>query len=156
MATHDFNMSYFRNEIDASRYLLWVLWPHGKQCRRCGHTMTPTRSRPGSLHCSRCRTRSSIRVGTPLEKSSLPISTWLRGVKVIASSPPGLRITNLAATLDVGIGGARKMMIQLRARALPVQLVKDQSSEAFGEVVRSVLGPQPHPLGLGGGAKSAE
>jgi len=89
-------------EADAIAYAEQLRWPEGIICHRCGaDAVARLRGRRGRYRCRRCLRQFSIRTGTPMECSRLPVATWLRALWLLLSSARGISSTRLAAMLGV-------------------------------------------------------
>src|SRR6266849_7625340 len=88
----------FSDEESARAYLEHLRWPNGPVCPRCGAdkpyklTSRPTAKKPvrsGVYKCRGCRKPFSVTVGTIMERSHIPLSTWLLGFHLMSSSKKG-------------------------------------------------------------------
>ena len=66
-----------------------IVWPNGPRCPKCkaegyGLSYDLGRRRSGLRVC-KCRHQFSIRCGTALEASPLPIKTWIKAIAVLAA-----------------------------------------------------------------------
>ena len=71
-------MDMFPNEDAATKWFEETLWPEERCCGHCGSTRTketPNR-RPMPYWCSDCRRYFSVRTGTPIAKTNLPLRKW--------------------------------------------------------------------------------
>src|SRR5271165_6551036 len=64
----------------------------GFVCPHCGVTGEPFRisTRPGVLACRNCRRQTGLTVGTVMERSHTPLSTWFWAAYLVASQTQGL------------------------------------------------------------------
>ena len=71
----------FPNDAACAAYLELACWPDGFSCRYCGAVGEPFRivTRPGVLECRSCRRQTGLLVGTVMERSHTPLSTWFWG-----------------------------------------------------------------------------
>src|SRR4051794_12008018 len=114
---------YFSDE-DAARDLLEA-WRWGKTptCPHCGglepYKLTPkaTSTKPGRkglYKCKACRKQFTVTVGTVFEDSRIPISKWLLGIHLIASSKKGMSAHQIHRNLGISYKAAWFMMHRLR------------------------------------------
>lgn len=104
-------MSDLRNPIyhddEAARlHLEAQRWPNGPYCPRCGEAenvrrMGGTSTAPGLCFCNSCRTKFSVTMGTIFERSHIPLSKWMMGFRLMASSKKGISALQLQRTLDL-------------------------------------------------------
>src|SRR5271166_7142017 len=68
----------FPGDAACAEYLEKVRWGDGFVCPHCGVTGEPFRisTRPGVLACRNCRRQTGLTVGTVMERSHTPLSTW--------------------------------------------------------------------------------
>ena len=66
----------FPDEGTATAWFESHVWPNGRHCPRCG--CVETSETPGNMPywCSGCRRRFSVRVGTAMERSKVPLRKW--------------------------------------------------------------------------------
>jgi transposase-like protein len=126
MAT-DLNLSTLAKEFsdeDAARELLekWR-WPNGAACPHCGgcdpYKLTPraTSKKPGRkglYKCRACRKQFTVTVGTVFEDSRIPISKWMMGAHLLASSKKGISAHQLHRNLGISYKAAWFMAHRLR------------------------------------------
>src|SRR5437763_10304712 len=114
---------YFSDE-DAARALLEE-WRWGKMptCPHCGgidpYKLTPkaTSKKPGRkglYKCKACRKQFTVTVGTVFEDSRIPISKWLLGIHLIASSKKGMSAHQIHRNLGISYKAAWFMLHRLR------------------------------------------
>src|SRR5271169_458093 len=68
----------FPDDAACAEYLEKVRWGDGFVCPHCGVTGEPFRiaTRPCVLTCRKCRRQTGLTVGTVMERSHTPLSTW--------------------------------------------------------------------------------
>lgn len=89
----------FPDEDSAREWFESRVWPDGRRCPRCGSTRTREASRPTMPYwCSDCRSYFSIKVGTVLENSLVPLRKWTRRTSAAsAGTCPRRRARSLRA-----------------------------------------------------------
>lgn len=96
----DFTEEQARAHIEAIR------WPNGPGCVHCGsvnvYRMEGKTTRPGLLACRDCRQHFTVTVGTVMEDSHLPLSTWVRAFHLMATSKKGMSALQLQRNLGLG------------------------------------------------------
>jgi len=84
------------------------LWPNGPVCFHCGGTsriskMHGKSTRPGLYKCYVCRKPFSVKMGTVLESSHIPMRVWLQAIYLLCSSKKGISTRQLQRTFRVGL-----------------------------------------------------
>lgn len=82
----------FHDEDRARAYLEELRWPEGIACTKCGSfgdRITPIPSR-GIYRCNECQYQFSVRVGTVLQDSKLPLWKWFLATYLITESKKGI------------------------------------------------------------------
>ena len=96
---------------DAARIALErIFWPYGPTCPTCGKIDTVTvygQSKgksmgPGWYWCSECREKFTVRVGTVLERSHIPLHKWMLGFRYYTASKKGFSALQLQRMLGLG------------------------------------------------------
>ena len=96
----------FPNEqaaVDWFEELFWGSKHEGRYCPRCGSDDT-YRTKSGRSHpyrCRECKRHFTVRIGTVMEYSKLPLKTWVLGIYFLTTSPKGISSIKLAEYLDV-------------------------------------------------------
>lgn len=125
-------------------------WPDGVACHRCQSVDTVCLSgRPGRYRCRGCARQFSIRTGTPMECSRLPVATWLRALWLILSSSKGISSLKLSEML--GIQQKSAWFLAHRAREMMAWAVHGPISGGIvelDEVYGLGRGPLRHGLDL--------
>ena len=66
----------FPDEAAAQRWFESKLWPAGRHCPKCGSTSTHHASHNMPYWCTGCRGYFSVKTGTAMESSKLPLRKW--------------------------------------------------------------------------------
>jgi transposase-like protein len=90
-----FNAPHFQNEYAAFQYVESKLWPDGPICPHCGEMgrigrLNGKTTRPGLCKCYSCKKPFTVRQGTILEASHLPLHLWLQAVHLLCTSKKGM------------------------------------------------------------------
>ncbi len=91
-----------------------VRWPDGPICPHCGSAEKPYQlqgkaHRPDLWKCVDCRKQFTVPVGTPFERSKVPLSKWLMAAYLLCSSRKGISARQLQRTLGVTYKTAWRM-----------------------------------------------
>ena len=93
----------FRDEAAAFAFVERLLWPNGPICPHCGgfdKIYDLRKTRIGLRKCGQCRKQFTVRVGTILEDSHLPMTKWLQAIHLMCSSKKGVSAHQLHRTLE--------------------------------------------------------
>lgn len=68
----------FPDEPTAQQWFESIRWPNGRVCTRCegANTNEVPKAKPMPYWCSDCRQYFSVKLGTVMESSKLPLRTW--------------------------------------------------------------------------------
>ncbi len=104
--------SRFSTEEAAIRYFEQIRWPDGPFCPHCGnadakriYSLTANRAkkiRPGLYKCAECRESFTVRVGTVMEDSHVPLNKWLIGFYMMCASKTQVSALQLQRQLEIG------------------------------------------------------
>lgn len=83
-------------------FLERLRWPGGVRCPRCDASTGISRlATRGQFECDGCGYQFSVRVGTVLHRSRLPLWKWILAVYLITESEEGISANQLAPMLGV-------------------------------------------------------
>jgi transposase-like protein len=96
----------FTNEDKAREFLEKSRWPDGPVCPFCGQFETVKAlggksMGPGWYHCSDCREKFTVRVGTLYERSHIALHKWLLATHLLTSSKKGMSAHQMHRMLGV-------------------------------------------------------
>ena len=96
-------MALVPDEEAAVKYFESKRWTDGPQCPRCESKDVRRCQgiKPMPLYCRGCGKHFSVRIGTPMEGSKLPVRTWLLATYLITSSRKGVSSIQLGRQLGV-------------------------------------------------------
>jgi len=89
----------FADEEKARAFLELQRWPNGPVCPHCKSNevtkLTPKEGskspvRPGVYKCRGCREQFTVRIGTIMEESKIPIHKWMMAMHLMTSSKKGV------------------------------------------------------------------
>ncbi|MCH8151466.1 MAG: IS1595 family transposase [Planctomycetes bacterium] len=93
-------------ETEAREHIERLRWPNGPVCPHCGsisvYRMQGKSVRRGLLACRDCKGHFTATVGTVMEDSHLPLTTWIRAFHLITSSKKGISALQLQRNLGLG------------------------------------------------------
>lgn len=133
-------VSRFDSEEKCRAYLEGLRWPHGVRCPRCDARRGISRIEARSqFECDACGYQFSVRAGTALHASHLPLWKWLLAVYVMCESPEGVSANQLRHLLGVSYKTAWYLCHRIRA-AMKV----DGPPVAPALLARTAIGPHHH------------
>jgi transposase-like protein len=101
--------AHFHSEEAAYAFAESRLWPDGPICPHCGATkehigrLKGKTTRPGLCKCYACRKPFTVKVGTVMESSHVPLRIWLQAIYLICSSKKGISTRQLQRTFRCGM-----------------------------------------------------
>lgn len=95
----------FHNEQAAERHIFLSRYPDGEPfCPHCGSTNTMQmggKTQAGYWLCRDCRDKFTVRTGTVMERSHIPLHKWLLATHLMAASKKGMSASQMARMLGV-------------------------------------------------------
>ena len=94
----------FPDEDAARRWFEKLIWPNGERCcPRCGSCDTHEAAATSGLpyYCSGCQRAFSVRIGTILERSKVPLRKWVFAIYLDMTSTKG--ISSMKLHRDIGV-----------------------------------------------------
>src|SRR5438132_10244463 len=96
----------YHDEDAARDYLEASRWPEFVVCPLCGspEKISPLDGEsmgPGWWYCGSCKDKFTVRVGTVMERSHIPLHKWLLAFRLMTSSKKGISAHQLHRTLGI-------------------------------------------------------
>ena len=105
----------FLREETAREYLERKRWPNGVACPFCGgRSPKPRKKREGFYNCSSCKRDFTVKSGTVMERSKLPIRAWLYAMRLLSEAREGISSSRLSKELGVTQKTAWFMLSRIR------------------------------------------
>ena len=106
----------FPDEASATSWLEAKQWPQGRCCGHCGsiETRVIPNAKPMPYRCQSCKKYFSVRTGTTLENSRLPLRKWVFAIYLYVTNIKGISSMRLHRELDVTQKTAWFMLHRLR------------------------------------------
>jgi transposase-like protein len=113
------NFAPFRDEEAAYRFIEECVWPAGPVCPHCGGSerVGPLRggtTRMGAYKCYECRRPFTVKVGTILESSNLPMHKWLQAIFLASGERGPMDASQLQHALNVAPRTASYVLQRMR------------------------------------------
>lgn len=124
MAKSVLNAPHFQNEEAAFAYVEARLWPNGPECPHCeekkriGRLQGKT-TRPGLYKCYACKKPFTVRMGTILESSHLPLHLWLQVIHLFCCSKKGISTRQIQRMLNCSMKTAWFLGHRIRLAMAP-------------------------------------
>ena len=109
-------MAMFPTEEDAVRWFEATRWGGSRACAKCDSRQTrPVKSgKPMPYWCSACRSYFSVRTGTPLECSKVPLRKWAVAIYLCLTSLKSVSSMKLHRDINVSQKTAWFMLHRIR------------------------------------------
>jgi len=106
----------FPDEDSAVKWFESVRWPDGRHCPHCGYTKTTDvpKRKPMPYWCGSCRKYFSVRTGTTIQSSRLPLRKWTFAVYLFVTNLKGVSSMKLHRDLKITQKTAWFMLHRLR------------------------------------------
>ena len=106
----------FPDEAAATAWFESLIWPNGRHCPRCGNAETAVASETAGLPywCGACRKHFSVRIGTALERSKVPLRKWAIAIYLEMTSLKGISSMKLHNDINVTQRTAWFMLHRIR------------------------------------------
>ena len=105
----------FPTEDTALEWFEARIWPTGRHCPRCGSTRTHEASHAKMPYrCSDCRSYFSVKTGTAMENSKIPLRKWAFAIYLHLTSLKGVSSMKLHRDIGVSQPAAWFMLQRIR------------------------------------------
>ena len=108
-------MDMFPTEDAAQAWFESVMWPAERCCGKCGSTRTGEASHKSMPYwCSDCRGYFSVKTGTPLASSNIPLRKWVIAIYLCLTSLKSVSSMKLHRDLEISQKAAWFMLHRIR------------------------------------------
>lgn len=109
-------MEMFPDEATATEWFEAQIWPAGRCCSHCGSTRTRevANAYPMPYWCTDCRSYFSVRTGTAIANSKLPLRKWAIAIYLELTSLKGVSSMKLHRDLGISQKSAWFMLHRIR------------------------------------------
>ena len=104
----------FPNQDAARSYMEAQRWPDGPVCPNCQETKRIHARKGGYYRCNACREDFTVRTGTVMERSHIPLQKWLYAMYMLVTSRKGISSVELHTKLGITQKSAWFMLHRLR------------------------------------------
>jgi len=94
----------FPDEASSRKWLEDIRWPNGERhCPSCGSVKTSAvpNERPMPYHCGECREYFSVKTGTVMQSSKVPLQKWVIAMYLMSTSLNG--VSSMKLHRDLGL-----------------------------------------------------
>lgn len=133
----------FHDEDAAREYFETERWPDGVVCPFCNskdgvHVLGGNSLGPGWYFCNPCgQKKFTVRSGSIMERSHIPLAKWALGFRLMASSKKGVSAKQIERMLGVSYKSAWFMMHRIREAMAPASVKDVGPLGGVGKVVQS-------------------
>ena len=109
-------MDMFPNEDAAREWFESVIWPDGRHCPKCGsvETREVPKAKPMPYWCRSCRSYFSVKTGTALQASKLPLRKWAIAIYLCLTSLKS--VSSMKLQNDLGVSQPTAWFVMHRIR----------------------------------------
>lgn len=108
----------FHDEAKATAHIEQSRWPDGEPvcpyCEGSGVTKMAGKTQAGMFLCNVCRQKFTVRTGTVMERSHVPLHKWLLATHLMAASKKGMSAKQIERMLGVTYKTAWFLMHRIR------------------------------------------
>ena len=124
-------LEMFPDEKTATEWIEKIRWSNGRICPKCGSTNTyeKANSNPQPYRCRGCKKFFSVKVGTALENTPLPLRKWVIAVYLHITSHKGVTSMKLHRDLNITQKTAWFMEHRIREAFLEIEGMIDGTVE---------------------------
>jgi len=100
----DITAPIFHDEAKALAHLEASRWPDGATCPHCGSDRVRKmegQTQAGMFLCNDCRDKFTIRTGSVMERSHVPLHKWLLATHIMAASKKGMSAMQMSRMIGV-------------------------------------------------------
>jgi transposase-like protein len=94
----------FHDEAKATAHLEANRWPDGVTCPHCGSDRVRKmegKTQTGMFLCNDCRDKFTVRTGSVMERSHVPLHKWLLATHIMAASKKGMSALQMSRMIGV-------------------------------------------------------
>jgi transposase-like protein len=148
----------FIDEIAALELIEAHVWPDGPICPHCGESGRIARlggrsTRIGTYKCYGCRKPFTVKIGTILESSHVPMQLWLRAIYLLSTSPNQLSANRLHRALGITVRTASLMKQRIDGALLKADLAQAVTGAPPAAKSREEIGPRAIAIAMRARAK---
>ncbi len=129
----------FPNEVEAQAWFEHAVWEGKRTCPHCGSRRTHAARHPKSPYrCRDCRAYFSVKTGTVLAESKIPLRKWVFAIYLETTSLKG--ISSMKLHRDIGVTQKTAWFMLHRIREAYKDVGADELLEGLVEVDETYIG----------------
>ena len=136
----------FHGEEKCRSYLEGLRWPDGVRCPRCDSEKISRIKKRAQFDCDSCRYQFSVRVGTVLQDSKLPLWKWFMTAYLMIESKKGISSNQIKRMIGVSYKTAWFLTHRIRAA---MQVARVDQLSGIVEVDETYVGGKVRGRGRG-------
>lgn len=134
-------IQYFDNEQTCIDEIAQLRWPDGKPtCPACGHQDHYYLANQKRWKCKECWKQFSVKVGTVMEDSPIPLNKWLLAMWMMANCKNGVSSYEVHRAIGVSQKSAWFMLQRIRLAMRPETLKRIGGGRSTCEADETVIG----------------
>jgi transposase-like protein len=94
-------LKQFPDEDTCEKYIMAARFPRGVYCPHCGNHRIYRLETQKRFKCGNCRKQFTVRTGSVLAESKVPLQKWLMTAWIMTTHPKGISSIQLSKTLGV-------------------------------------------------------
>lgn len=96
-------MAMFPNEEKATKWFENIIWPEGRCCGKCHseNTREVPKAKPMPYWCTDCRSYFSVRTGTSIARSNVPLQKWAIAIYLCLTNLKS--VSSMKLHRDIGV-----------------------------------------------------
>ena len=137
----------FPDDDACAVWLAELRWPDGFRCRKCDHDAAwRLKTKAWTFECRKCGHQTSVKAGTIMHRSKLPLTVWFWAAWLMATHSNGISAMQLKKQFGLRYESAWLLCAKLRrAMVDPCLAVEDQGMDVrVSEMRPSDLGEGRH------------
>jgi hypothetical protein len=131
----------FPEEKDCLEYFISLRRKAGIQCQRCGHDDHIWISVLNQFECTKCKNHISIKSGSVMENSKLPIKYWFMAIHLITADTEKYTLSEIQEKLS----GAAPELVSQMLISLNSCSENPQQGQSFDQLLLACIGNHHHP-----------
>ena len=106
----------FPDEASARKWFEDTRWPDGRACAKCGSIKTSEvpNEKPMPYWCTDCRSYFSVKTGTVMHSTQLPLRKWAIAIYLVTTSLKGISSMKLHRDLNIAQKNAWHLLHRIR------------------------------------------
>ena len=136
----------FKKFPDAEAARLYIAnrrWPRGTVCPACGEAVRVATRRGGFYRCNACRLDFTVRTGTILERSHVPLHKWLHAMYLLVTARKSISSVQLAKEIGITQKSAWFVLQRIRETCRNDLTITSRDDGALDKITDRVLRCSP-------------